>query len=566
VRAAFLALVALLVFAGACKSKDNAIAKLVRADGPVERQPGEGAWGGAKRGTAFYDVRLSRNGTVRITATPGGPSTVELTIGEAQVSTVGGETINLVVGKPIDIGLDVAVTPILADAGVPDAAVALADAATPDAPPAADGTTAAIDVTGKRVEVLLPGETTWTKLPAGAGNLPKGAKLRLGTGSTAKLVSLGTTLDLGGGSRVTIADDLSFVVEVGEARALATSASTVQLPGGSLALAGTSETPAEAKLGVGRDTKITMTRGTGKLVGMTGSELDMNRGESATLAKSGTIRVLEAIPKYFDFRMAAGESLTIHDPRPPTAVQFQFGGKCAQGGIIEMDRDARFRTARTSSGREAANLLVGPGTWAYRLRCTTGGSEGAAVASGRVVVLRDEGRRALPKVPPLNAIDADGRTWRISYQSQIPNLQVNVRGAGSTFRLHLAQGGKEDTFDAQKGSIVIPGAKLKEGEYAYWFDVDGKKQPKVSTLKIDFDQTAPQVYIEAPPNGKPWAGDVDVRGAVLPGWTAAVDGVSVPIDKARRFSAKVQPPAAGALAIKLSHPQRGVHYYLRRSK
>ena len=75
--------------------------------------------------------------------------------------------------------------------------------------------------------------------------------------------------------------------------------------------------------------------------------------------------------------LSAGESLTIHDPKPPTAVQFQFNGKCPGGGVIEMDKDARFRTPKISAGREAANMLVQPGGWAYRLRC---GDNGAAVA------------------------------------------------------------------------------------------------------------------------------------------------------------------------------------------
>jgi hypothetical protein len=88
----------------------------------------------------------------------------------------------------------------------------------------------------------------------------------------------------------------------------------------------------------------------------------------------------------------------------------------------------------------------------------------------------------------------------------------------------------------------------------------------VSTLIIDFDQTAPQVYIESPANGQTWTGDIDVRGAVLPGWSAAVEEIAIPIDKQRRFAAKVGLPTGKALAIRLSHPQRGVHYYLRRPK
>lgn len=92
------------------------------------------------------------------------------------------------------------------------------------------------------------------------------------------------------------------------------------------------------------------------------------------------------------------------------------------------------------------------------------------------------------------------------------------------------------------------------------------KQDKVSALIIDFDQTAPQVYIESPINGVAWTGDIDVRGAVLPGWSAAVEEIAIPIDQQRRFSAKVGMPGGRALAIRLSHPKRGVHYYLRRQK
>ena len=53
----------------------------------------------------------------------------------------------------------------------------------------------------------------------------------------------------------------------------------------------------------------------------------------------------------------------------------------------------------------------------------------------------------------------------------------------------------------------------------------GVKQDKASTLIINFDQTAPQVYIESPVNAKPFGTEVDVRGAVLPGWAAKVDVV-----------------------------------------
>ena len=341
----------------------------------------------------------------------------------------------------------------------------------------------------------------------------------------------------------------------------------LSVPGGAVALKGTASSPAGARLDVnGRETKVTVLRGNVKLTGATGGDLDMNRGESASLAKAGTIRVVEAIPTYFDFKVGVGETLTVHDPKGATAVQFGFGGKCAEGGFIEMDHDSRFRTAKVSAGKDAANLSVGAGSWAYRLRCSSASGDSAAVASGRIAVTRDSGNRALPKLPATNNIDADGRTWRISYQSVIPNFAIKYKGTDGALKLHLAAGGKEETFESSGTVVQVPGTKLKEGTYTYWFDRNGVKDPQVSTLVIDFDNTAPQVYIEAPENGTAWQGDIEVRGAVLPGWTAAVDVITIPIDKQRRFSAKVGKPAGQALAIKLSHPQRGVHYYLRRPK
>ncbi len=614
-------LVAFGAVVGCGGKKASGIAKLTKKEGPVDRQQGEGEWKAGEVGTEFYigdaartadgsaglevvggaqiamqphtilrfggdngsskilvelgaidltgsgnyalgggDVKLSK-GTVRITAKGAGKNTIELTIGDATVSTVDGGTVNLEVGKVVDLGMEVSVTTI--DAGVVDAATVDAPI---DAPDVAQGDEAAIEVIGKKAEIQLAGETTWKPLPAGAGVLAKGTKIRVGNATSAKLSSRGTTLDMAGGSRVALGEDLLFSVENGSARAAAPAKGTgkIVVPGGSVALDST-PTGSEVRVDVNsRDSKVTDTRGAAKLSGSGGGELAMNRGESATLAKNGTIRVIEAIPSYYDFKVSVGETVTIHDPKGATAVQFAFGGKCTEGGFIEMDHDPRFRTAKVSGGKDSANLSVGAGSWAYRLRCTTATGDSAAVGSGRIAVQRDSGSRALPKQPATNDIDADGRNYRVSYQSVIPTMAVRIKGEGSPFTLHMASGGKDETFSGPGPKILVPGTKLKEGTYTYWIDRNGVKDPKVSTLTIDFDNTAPQVYIEAPANGKPWEADIEVRGAVLPGWTAAVDAVAIPIDKQRRFAAKVPKPTGSALAIKLSHPQRGVHYYLRR--
>ncbi len=620
-RVLLLLLATLLAF-GCGGKKGSAIAKLTKKDGPVDRQQGDSDWKQADVGTEFFigdaartadggagleviggaqiamqphtvlrfggkdgnsriavelgaidltgsgnyaldggDVKLSK-GTVRISAKPGGKNTIELTIGAATVSSVDGGSINLEVGKVIDLGLDVTVTTI--DAGVADAAVVV-DAPI-DAPEVARSDEATIEVTGKKAEIQGPGETAWKPLPAGAGVLAKGATIRLGNGTTARLTASGTALDMAGGARAKLGDDSVFAIESGAARASVApkTEGKVAIPGGAVALKNT-PTGSEVRVDVNtREAKVTGTRGAAKLTGSGGGELEMNRGETATLAKNGTIRVIEAIPSYFDFRLSVGETVTIHDPKGAAAVQFSFGGKCSEGGFIEMDRDARFRTAKVSGGKDQANLSIGPGSWAYRLRCTTASGDSAAVGSGRIALVRDAGTRTLLK-PVTNDIDTDGRNYSLGYQSSIPNFAVRIKGEGGPFVLHMATGGTEETFAGPGPKITVPGEKLKEGTYTYWIDRNGVKDPKVSTLKIYFDNTAPQVYIQSPQYGKAWGdADIDVRGAVLPGWVAAVEGVAIPMDKQLRFIAKVAKPPGKALAIKLSHPKRGVHYYLRR--
>src|SRR3569623_809152 len=275
----------------------------------------------------------------------------------------------------------------------------------------------------RRCRSMRPREPKWTSLPAGAGTLPKGAKLRLGTGTTAKLVANTTTLELAGGSRITIGDDLVFGLEVGSGKASVPAAQQgkVGVPGGAVTLEATPTSPAEAKIDVNArgEAKVTMLRGGGKLDGTGGAALDMSRGETASLAKAGTIHPLEAIPSYYDMKIGAGDLgfFTVHDPKGATAIRFDFGGKCSAGGVIEMDHDSHFRTAKVSGGKDAANVLAtSGGVWFYRLRCSVGESEGGAVASGRLIVVRDDGRRPLPKEPPRLPIDTDGRSYRMDYQ------------------------------------------------------------------------------------------------------------------------------------------------------
>lgn len=552
-------------------TKPVGLAQLVSAEGPVERAQGSGAWRSAAIGDQFFagdgartadgaaelgtlgarlwlaphtvlrftastlkvelgaielrgagtfdlevgKVRMASAGVVRVSSDIGARNRVELLIGTAQVATLDGKELDLNVGTPYVIDLDIGKVAI-ADAGADAGVVAIAS----DAELAP---TATLDVTGV---VELEEAGVWERLPPGRNTLMGSPALRLGVHASAKLAGR----------------DL-----------------LVKLPGGSVALGGEGELALD---GLGLSTKVTIARGAGTVTG-TSSDLALSRGESAVLTKAGTIQVVERIPAFADMTVSAGESFTIHDPRGTTAVHFGFGGKCVDGGVIQLDRDARFLTVHASAGKDGANILVPSGAWAYRLACIRGGSDGPTIASGRVVVVRDAGRRPLPPKPNRNPIDLDGRNYTIWYQSTIPTVVVHVQGTPKLMKLHLATGGAEEVFDSTASTVTIPSEKLREATYNLWAELDGVKTG-VTTLKITFDQTAALIYIDTPLDGKPWTDDIDVRGAVLPGWNASIDSVALPFDPQRRFSVKVSKPTTKALAIRLVHPQRGTHYYLRR--
>jgi len=616
-RIAFALFVACCVWACGGK-KQPGIAELAKADGPVDRQAGgSDAWNAAAIGTQFYlgdaartadgGAELKLAGTqlvamnphtvLRFDAGKNGAADVHVELGQIDVvnnATVGFDIGNvqiqpgakirltasqvvLLIGKAELQGSELAPnTPV----GLEIGKVVIVDAGAPDAapPPPADAGEAAsggvsFSISGKGAEIQAPGEKTWKPID-GTGTIPVGAKLRIKrTGVKATLTSGSTSLELAGASAMTVRENLLMGLELGAAVATVPAAGSgaIGVPGGEVDITAPQGQAGEAKIDVDArgEAKIAMAHGTAKLVGHEdGATLELAGGESATMLKAGEINPGVVIPRYFDFRVevdTAPRSFWIHDPKGVTAVQFAFGSKCSTGGTIEMDHDGRFRTPRVSEGKEAANMLVPAGSWAYRLKCANGN----VGASGTVLVVRDAGRRPLPPKPAKNPIDADGRVWSISYQSLIPNLEVTFPGGGAgAYKLHVATGGTEQTFEAAKNVVEVPGSKLKEATYTFWFDKDGVKQDKVSTLKINFDQTAAQVYIESPIDGQAFGTDVEVGGAELPGWTASIDSVDLPIVDAstRRFHAKVGAPSGGAqaLAIRLSHPQRGVHYYLRR--
>ncbi len=265
-------------------------------------------------------------------------------------------------------------------------------------------------------------------------------------------------------------------------------------------------------------------------------------------------------PDVADFLAAAGDSLIVHDPHPPTVVGFATP-RCSGVAVLEVGAKKR-----ETIGTAKVTAAFPAGRQRYRLRCD---SDAAPLAEGFVTVLADSGSRRLASAAPTNRIDADGRRYTILYQSLLPKVSVrwpNPPSAGS-FQLFLRSQGKgQKQFSAGTPSYALPPGALTEGAHELWFG-SGSEQSRKTTVVVQFDNAAPTASISSPAEKAFAPGStVSVAGMALPGWTVSVAGRELPQDGQQRFSGEVTAPGdASALAIRFAHPQRGVHYYLRRS-
>lgn len=267
----------------------------------------------------------------------------------------------------------------------------------------------------------------------------------------------------------------------------------------------------------------------------------------------------KAGPALADLLAAPGDSLIVHDPHPPTVVGFATA-RCSGIAVLEVGGKKR---ETIGSGQVTAAFSAG--AQRYRLRCD---GEDKPFAEGNVSVLQDAGSRRLSLAAPVNRIDTDGRRYTILYQSLLPKVSVRWPNPPSSgpFTLGLSSQGRQKTFSSGSPSYSLPPGALGEGSHELWFEAHGEKSRRTSVV-VQFDNAAPTASISAPAErGFAPGATVSVAGMALPGWTVSAGGRELAQDSQQRFSGEVTAPATvGALAIRFSHPQRGVHYYLRRS-
>lgn len=437
-----------------------------------------------------------------------------------------------------------------------------------------DPAPAPVTRTGIRVESALPFEirapygTTWVANDPGAREVAAGSGLRF-RGAPAQITAWDTTFEIRSAAVVEIDSPSNFELEAGSITVRARALVSARVRGGTIMLDGPSEAELNSDNG---DTMLATVSGSVRVLGKTPSDEHLLAvGERVRLDARGAIALLEASPTDVDVKVRPEATITIHDPSPPTAIQFVLPLNCPGSGIVELAKDGQYGDPQRGGGFATANLLVEEGSWTYRVRCIRNGFANPPVAAGRVHVLRDSGNRSLPpNQPAVNRIDADGRNYRITYDSVPPTVEFHAKGQGARFTLHLARDGSEELFDSRLPTVLVPGTKLRDGHYMYWFDADGTKDAKVSTLTIDVDDTAPQLRIDSPVNGFPTPlhpkSGLAIRGFAAPGWAVSVDSIQLPVDLRGRFAANLNSFSNHALAVRAEHASRGTHYYLRRPR
>lgn len=252
-----------------------------------------------------------------------------------------------------------------------------------------------------------------------------------------------------------------------------------------------------------------------------------------------------------DLVVRAGQSFTVHDPKPPTAIGFRFGNACEGPARLTI---GKLRTAAEKQG----NLRLPAGRHRYEVRCLDEPDEVAA--KGSFAILQDAGTRTLPTFQPKASVATDGRKYTVLYQHRLPQVTVNWPSAPESSSYTLTLNGRPIKTTSPTHTL----GSLPQGTHEVTFaaPTDPPRKSRTTTIRVAYDTQAPKARVANPPNGFAPSSSVKVAGQALPGWSVSVGGKELELDARRRFSA--QTSGNETFPIAFSHPTRGLHYYLRR--
>ncbi|HEU4581480.1 MAG TPA: FecR domain-containing protein [Polyangiaceae bacterium] len=429
--------------------------------------------------------------------------------------------------------------------------------AEPPGDAAPDGTEITARVRGRGASVRT--EQGWSALAEGPARLQPGTQLRLARKTSVDLEHGRERAQLQTGQYV-IAPRAGVLVEASEGSLAAGSEVVVRIavPGGEIVVA-----PAGlVNVSLGSAGTLLDVKAQQASVESNGEAQQIRAGQRATLTRSGELSVQGRGLEHADVEIEAGESLTIHDPAPPTAVRFRFAGVCPELGVLQLRAG---RSGQYAVGEGAVSLSLGRGTQRYELRCGTEG--GKLVKQGKLSVLSDDGSRRVAARAPATTLAADGHRYTVLYQNRLPVITLTWPDGptGTALELTHSFAGKEEKIATREPLHVFESGTLREGRHDFAF-TGGGKLSRHTRVDIQFDNAAPTATLDPPPPHALEPGDaLTISGIALPGWQVQVGQQRAPQDDQGRFSLPTNWPSdTGAIAVRLSHPERGTHLYVRR--
>jgi hypothetical protein len=192
------------------------------------------------------------------------------------------------------------------------------------------------------------------------------------------------------------------------------------------------------------------------------------------------------------------------------------------------------------------------------------GTPGRISARGDVRALEDPGTRDLPPRAPTSTVDTDGRTYTIYYQNQLPTIRVRWPNAPTAARYELKVD-KQITI-VPKPEYIFPSGSLRDGHHELTFAAE-QRSSRMASVEVRFDNTTTTASLNTPSDRGFAAGDtVAIEGIALPAWKVSVDGGNIEKVTDGRFHGSIVTSANQPdFAVKISHPQLGTHYYVRRA-
>jgi hypothetical protein len=423
-----------------------------------------------------------------------------------------------------------------------------------------------LDVRGAGVRARSADRRNWQELAAGSHEAAPGTELRVAAGTSADLTRGKDSAQLRGAGE--------YVVGIGAALVEARSGNVtlqsvdddieVHVPGGVILVrkhAGGSR----ANVQVGADQGELKVLAGAVTVSFNGTTEELSAGDQRSWS-TGEERAAagqegeSAGPPYYNVAARAGESFVLHAPELPVAVAFDFGTRCAEQGEIEL-----LGKRQRSRGEGRASLLLSAGSRAYTVRCVNAaGTPGRVVARGTLHVLLDAGTRKLPPAPPTSFVEADGRTYTIYYPNQLPEISIRWPNAPQEDSYVLEVDGKPE--DVTKPEYVFKSGSLRDGTHQVSFRAAARRS-RTTTIEVRFDNNAPTASLNQPADRSFTVGqEVKVEGVSLQAWKVSLEGGTITKESDGRFSGLITPTAGRPdIAVRLSHPRLGIHYYLRRA-